>query len=80
MQKKQFDVLKEEKNCIMKILDYLKDYKMQNPFTFLKKTSIGKLIKYIITGLPNGGTKEAFEEVFKNIEEQVLSQLFQKVK
>ena len=64
----------------MKVLEFLRDYKMVDPIDFLKKTNIGQLIKYINTNLPENDLKQFTGEIYKSLEEQVLSQLFQKTK
>ena len=80
VEKKEFDKLKEENECLMKVLEFLRDYKMVDPIDFLKKTNIGQLIKYINTNLPENDLKQFSGEIYKSLEEQVLSQLFQKTK
>ena len=80
VEKKEFDKLKEENECLMKVLEFLRDYKMVDPIDFLKKTNIGQLIKYINTNLPENDLKQFTGEIYKSLEEQVLSQLFQKTK
>ena len=80
VEKKEFNKLKEENECLMKVLEFLRDYKMVDPIDFLKKTNIGQLIKYINTNLPENDLKQFTGEIYKSLEEQVLSQLFQKTK
>lgn len=80
VEKKEFDKLKEENECLMKVLEFLRDYKMVDPIDFLKKTNIGQLIKYINTNIPENDLKQFTGEIYKSLEEQVLSQLFQKTK
>ncbi len=80
IQNKNFSILEEEKNILFKVLEFLKDYKMNEPINFLKKTNIGKLIKYININVPEGEFKDFSNAVYKNLEEQVVAQLFQKNK
>ena len=51
IEKKEEEKLKEENECLMKVLEFLRDYKMTDPIDFLKKTKIGQLIKYINTNI-----------------------------
>ena len=65
----------KNKNNLCKIFKYLADYKIQEPIEFLKKTNLGKYIKYINDNVDNDEIKQASEEAYKNFESQVLSQL-----
>ena len=80
IQNKNFSILEEEKSIFSKVLEFLKDYKMNEPINFLKKTNIGKLIKYINTNVPEGEFKEFTGAVYSNLQDQVVAQLFQKNK
>lgn len=81
VQKKEYEqITTQEQECLIKVLEFLRDYKMTDPIEFLKKTNIGQLIKYIHDNLPEGNIKQFVHIVYKNLEEQVLSQLFQKNK
>ena len=80
IQNKNFSILEEEKSIFSKVLEFLKDYKMNEPINFLKKTNIGKLIKYININVPEGEFKEFTGAVYSNLQDQVVAQLFQKNK
>ena len=49
--------------------------KMQEPIEFLKKSNMGKYIKYINDHIENDELKVYIADVYKNLETQVLSQL-----
>ena len=80
IQNKNITILEEEKETFSKVLEFLKDYKMNEPIHFLKKTNIGKMLKYININVPEGEFKEYTNAVCTNLEEQVVAQLFQKNK
>jgi hypothetical protein len=71
---KKFDFEKNKDN-LCKILKYLAEYKIQEPIEFLKKSNMGKYIKYINDHVENEEIKSCTTEVYKNFETQVLSQL-----
>lgn len=66
----------KNKNNLCKIFKYLAEYKIQEPIEFLKKTNLGKYIKFINDNVQNEEIKQATNEVYKNFESQVLTQLF----
>lgn len=80
IEKKEDEKLKEENECLMKVLEFLRDYKMTDPIDFLKKTKIGQLIKYINTNINHDALKQFSGEVYKSLEDQVITQLFPKTK
>ena len=63
-----------EKNkvYISKIFRYLKEYKIQEPIEFLKKTNLGKFIKYIMENIPNEELRGEANQVYKILENQVF--------
>ena len=65
----------KNKENLIKIFKYLAEYKIQEPIEFLKKTNLGKYIKYINENIENDEIKNATSEVYKNLESQVLAQL-----
>jgi hypothetical protein len=65
----------KNKENLCRICKFLAEYKMQEPIEFLKKSNMGKYIKYINENVENDEIKQAVEEVYKNLEGQVLSQL-----
>ena len=65
----------KNKDNLCKIFKYLAEYKMQEPIEFLKKSNIGKYIKYINDNVQIDEIKMLTGEVYKNFESQVLSQL-----
>lgn len=69
-----FDFDKNKDNLI-KIFKYLAEYKIQEPIEFLKKSNMGKYVKYITDNTQNEEIKQYSSEVYKNFEAQVLSQL-----
>ena len=65
----------KNKGYISKIFGFLKEYKIQEPIEFLKKTNLGKYIKYISQYGPNEEIKEEAKLVYKSLEEQVMAYL-----
>lgn len=65
----------KNKENLCKIFKYLEEYKIQEPIEFLKKSNLGKYIKFINDNVENEEIKQATEDVYKNLESQVLSQL-----
>lgn len=70
--------LDNNKICLLKVFEYLKDYKMDNAINFLKKTSLGIMVKYIGSKIEDEEVVNSSGQVYKNFEEQVLEQLFAK--
>lgn len=71
---KVFDFEKNKEN-LCRIFRYLAEYKIQEPIEFLKKSNLGKYIKYINDHIENDELKVYIADVYKNLETQVLSQL-----
>ena len=71
---RNFDFEKNKDN-LCRIFKYLAEYKMQEPIEFLKKSNMGKYIKYINDHIENDELKVYIADVYKNLETQVLSQL-----
>ena len=65
----------KNKGYILKIFKFLEEYQIQDPIEFLKKTSLGKYMKYITEYVPNEEIKEKANEVFKSLENQVMTYL-----
>ena len=65
----------KNKGYISKIFGFLKEYKIQEPIEFLKKTNLGKYIKYITQYVPNEEVKEEAKQVYKSLEDQVMAYL-----
>ena len=65
----------KNKGYISKIFGFLKEYKIQEPIEFLKKTNLGKYIKYITQYVPNEDIKEEAKQVYKILEDQVMAYL-----
>ena len=65
----------KNKESLCRIFKYLAEYKMQEPIEFLKKSNIGKYIKYINEFVDNDEIKQYTGDVYQNFETQVLSQL-----
>ena len=65
----------KNKGYISKIFGFLKEYKIQEPIEFLKKTNLGKYIKYITQYVPNEEIKEEAKQVYKSLEDQVMAYL-----
>ena len=65
----------KNKEYIIKMFCFLKEYKIQEPIEFLKKTNLGKYIKYISQYVPNEEIKEEAKLVYKSLEEQVMAYL-----
>ena len=71
------EILEKEKNCLMKILDYLSEYVPENPISYLNETNICKMILYFSDHLHydiNFNSK--IKEVKKNLDKIFLSELF----
>jgi len=71
---RNFDFEKNKDN-LCRIFKYLAEYKMQEPIEFLKKSNMGKYIKYINEHVESDELKVYISDVYKNFETQVLSQL-----
>ena len=65
----------KNKGYIIKIFGFVKEYQIQDPIEFLKKTNLGKYIKYINEYVPNEEIKEEAKLVYKSLEEQVMAYL-----
>jgi len=65
----------KNKDNLCKLFKYLAEYKTQEPIEFLKKTNLGKYIKYINDNVENLEIKQASNDAYKNFETLVLSQL-----
>jgi hypothetical protein len=77
IKKKKF-VIENEKNYMIKVMKFLKDFKMNEPIDYLRKGSLGKIIKFINENISDEEVKNLSYEVYKCFEEQVLNQLFRK--
>jgi len=65
----------KNKEYLCKIFNFLSDYQIQEPIDFLRKTNLGKYIKYINDHVTNSEIKQASDEVYKSLENQVLTYL-----
>ena len=65
----------KNKDNLCKIFKYLAEYKIPEPIVFLKKSNLGKYVKYINENVEYDEIKQATGEAYKNLESQVLSQL-----
>ena len=65
----------KNKEYLCKIFKFLSDYQIQEPIEFLKKSNLGKYIKYINNNVNNNEIKQASGEVYKSLENQVLNYL-----
>lgn len=69
----------KNKENLCKIFEYLVDYKIkQEPIDFLKKTNLGKFVKYISDNIQNDEIKQVAKDAYNNLESQVINQLFGK--
>ena len=68
----------KNKEYICKIFNFLKEYQIQDPIDFLRKTNLGKYIKYINDHVTNNEVKQACNDVYKSLENQVLTFLIKK--
>ena len=66
------------KVCLIKVLKFLKEFKLNDPIDFLKKSGVGKCVKYIKEKINDNEIKDLSNEVYKNLEDQVLQQIFPK--
>lgn len=65
-----------EKQCILKVMDYLLSYEIEEPISFLRRTNLGKLIKYINVKLNNDvDIQKQTMQVINNFEKQIHLQL-----
>ena len=72
--KKRF--VSSEKQCILKVMDYLLSYEIEEPISFLRRTNLGKLIKYINVKLNNdAGIQNQTMQVINYFEKQIQLQL-----
>ena len=58
----------KNKEYLCKIFKFLSEYQMQEPIEFLKKSNLGKYIKYINNNVNNNEIKQASGEVYKSLE------------
>ena len=65
----------KNKEYLCKIFKFLSEYQIQEPIEFLKKSNMGKYIKYINDHVTNNEIKQASSEVYKSLENQVLNYL-----
>lgn len=65
----------KNKEYLCKIFKFLSEYQIQEPIEFLKKSNLGKYIKYINDHVTNNEIKQATGEVYKSLENQVLNYL-----
>jgi hypothetical protein len=65
----------KNKEYLCKIFKFLSEYQMQEPIEFLKKSNLGKYIKYINNNVNNNEIKQASGEVYKSLENQVSNYL-----
>ena len=71
------EILEKEKNCLMKILDYLSEYVPENPISYLNETNICKMILYFSDNLYYDiNFTSKIKEVKKNLDKIFLSELF----
>lgn len=62
IKKKKF-IIENEKNNMIKVMKFLKDFKMNEPIDYLRKGSLGKIIKYI--------NENILDEELKNLSDEV---------
>ena len=65
----------KNKEHLCKIFKFLSEYQIHDPIEFLKKSNLGKYIKYINNHSSNNEIKQATNEVYKSLENQVLNYL-----
>ena len=65
----------KNKEYLCKIFKFLSEYQIQDPIEFLKKTNLGKYIKYINDHVTNNEIKQSSSEVYKSLENQVYNYL-----
>ena len=65
----------KNKDYLCKIFRFLSEYQIQEPIEFLKKTNLGKYIKFIKENVNNNEIKQACNDVYKSLENQVLNYL-----
>ena len=51
---------------------FIREYKIKEPIEFLKKTSLGKYIKYINEYVSNEEIKEESAQAYQSLENQVI--------
>ena len=62
----------KNKEYIIKMFKFIREYKIKEPIEFLKKTSLGKYIKYINEYVPNEEIKEESAQAYQSLENQVI--------
>jgi len=65
----------KNKPYLCKIFKFLSEYQIQEPIEFLKKTNLGKYIKYIKDNVPNNEIKQASIDVYESLQNQVSNYL-----
>ena len=62
----------KNKEYIIKMFKFIREYKIKEPIEFLKKTSLGKYIKYINESVSNEEIKEESAQAYQSLENQVI--------
>ena len=62
----------KNKEYIIKMFKFIREYKIKEPIEFLKKTSLGKYIKYINEYVSNEEIKEESAQAYQSLENQVI--------
>jgi hypothetical protein len=75
IQKDSLASIEKNKEYLCKILKFLSEYQIQEPIEFLKKTNLGKYIKYINTHVNDDEIKQNSNEVYTSFENQVVNYL-----
>ena len=77
IKKNEFSV-ENEKNNMIKVFKFLKEFKRNEPIDYIRKGSLGEIIKFINDNISDEELKNSAFEVFKFFESEVINQLFRK--
>ena len=77
IKKNEFSV-ENEKNNMIKVFKFLKEFKRNEPIDYIRKGSLGEIIKFINDNISDEELKNSAYEVYKFFESEVINQLFRK--
>ena len=63
---------------MIKVFKFLKEFKRNEPIDYIRKGSLGEIVKFINDNISDEELKNSAFEVFKFFESEVINQLFRK--
>ena len=63
---------------MIKVFKFLKEFKRNEPIDYIRKGSLGEIIKFINDNISDEELKNSAYEVYKFFESEVINQLFRK--